>query len=56
MADQHGRRLRVAVLLLPDVYLRLEDAADAEGVKPAKWIEDLVTEELLKLAKRERVL
>lgn len=53
MADFHGRRVRVAVLLLPNQYLAVEELSEIEGVKPAKWIEDLVIAEL---AKRKRVL
>ena len=53
MADFHGRRVRVAVLLLPNHFLAVEGLSEAEGMKPAKWIEDLVIAEL---AKRKRVL
>jgi len=56
MADLHGRRTRLQLLLLPDVFLRLEDAADAPNVRPAKWVENLVIAELEKLAKQKRVL
>lgn len=53
MADFHGRRVRVAVLLLPNHFLAVEELSETEGVKPAKWIEDLVIAEL---AKRKKVL
>jgi hypothetical protein len=48
MADFHGRRVRVAVLLLPNHYLKVEELSELQGVKPAKWIEDIVIAELAK--------
>jgi hypothetical protein len=42
MADNHGRRKRVPVLLLPPLFKWLEDEAAARGMAAAKYAEKLI--------------